>query len=296
MKNLNRLSSLLALVSLFSTPALASRGHYLAHSFNAHAPAKGVVYWGGPVLSSVKVVGVFWGSKVDAETQAKIGDFYKAAVNSTYVDWLNEYATNITAQNGNQGTNQTIGRGSFAGIVTITPKNGGKKLDKTDVQAELEYQIGLGALPKPDANTLYMIYYPPGITLTTGGIASCQAWCGDHEGFDSTAYGPIYYAMMPDVHGACALGCGFAATSFDSLTIISSHELVEAMTDPHCPDIGQNGAPPAAWMDMSQAEVGDLCATSPVAASITYGANTYAVQSEWDNTTTACKGGRFTSP
>src|ERR1700733_5891420 len=59
------------------------------------APAAGqkVVYYGGPVISNVKVMAVFWGSAIDATIQKQIGGFYSTTVNSTYFDWLKEYNT-----------------------------------------------------------------------------------------------------------------------------------------------------------------------------------------------------------
>ena len=81
------------------------------------------MYYGGPVISSVKVYSVFWGPKVDPTVTAKIGSFFSATVDSTYMDWLKEYDTSIKAVDGRQGTNQTIGRGTYAGEYTITPKN-----------------------------------------------------------------------------------------------------------------------------------------------------------------------------
>src|SRR5690349_17915708 len=76
-------------------------------------------YYGGPVLSNVKVYAVFWGNKVNETTRNKIGDFLSASVNSTYFDWLKEYNTGINAIDGRNGTGQSIGRGTFAGAITI---------------------------------------------------------------------------------------------------------------------------------------------------------------------------------
>jgi hypothetical protein len=251
----------------------------------------GVAYYGGPVISHVKTIAVFWGPSVDAETQSKIGGFLSSVVDSNYLDWLDEYNTKINAVDGRKGTQQDIGRGKFVGTVTITPKNAATTLDKTDVEAEIENQLDAGTLQAPDADTLYMVYFPPGITLTTGGISSCQDWCADHEGFVSQKYGNVFYAMMPDLGGACAFGCGSDA-QFDNLTSASSHELVEAITDPICPNIGQNLAYPAGWGSQDQQEVGDLCVSQE--SSLTSGTATYVVQSIWDNSINGCKGGQFT--
>jgi hypothetical protein len=257
-----------------------------------------VSYFGGPVIPNVKVYAVFWGPNVNAQIKSGIGEFYSAAVNSTYLDWMKVYDTNIQATGGKPGSNQHIGRGSFGGNVTIAPRNAGKKLDKKDVEVEIEYQIGQGALARPDDNTLYMIHFPAGITLTTGGMASCQSWCGDHEGFHSKAYGDVYYAMMPDLGGVCSFGCGFGGSALDNMSFIASHELAEAITDPMCPDMGVNpGAGPedrAGWARPDGNEIGDLCVDSK--GSLQAAGRKYLVEGEWDNSLGGCHAGSFTSP
>jgi hypothetical protein len=138
-----------------------------------------------------------------------------------------------------------------------------------------------------------MIHFPAGITLLTGGEASCDAWCGDHEGVQTEKYGNIYYAMMPDLGGNCQFGCDFAGSSFDSLTVIASHEMIEAVTDPLCPNLNDNPAFPAGWMAQDQNEIGDLCTGGT--ASLTTNKTTYTVQTEWDESISGCKGGTFNS-
>src|SRR5476649_2394703 len=66
----------------------------------AEAAGGGLQYYGGPVISHPKVYAVFWGDRVDTETQSKIGPFYANMLDSTYMDWLSEYNTNITAVDG----------------------------------------------------------------------------------------------------------------------------------------------------------------------------------------------------
>ena len=74
-------------------------------------------YFGGNVIPNVKLYAVFWTSGVDATTQNQIGPFYQALTNSSWMDWLNEYSTAPI----NGGSNQLIGRGTYAGSYTITP-------------------------------------------------------------------------------------------------------------------------------------------------------------------------------
>src|SRR5690242_2633800 len=73
-------------------------------------------YYGGPVVSSVKVVTVFWGPNVNSTVQTNIDGFYSTVTNSAYVDWLSEYDTiGLLAADSSPGTNQAIMRGSSGG-------------------------------------------------------------------------------------------------------------------------------------------------------------------------------------
>jgi len=259
-----------------------------------NANADGVVYYGGPVLAQVKVYAVFWGPNVDAQVKSDIGGFYAAAVKSNYMDWLKIYNTSGSGMDGRQGTHQFIGRGTFAGDITLTPANVGTKLDKKDVEAELVHQMDLGKLPKADANTLFMVHFPAGITLSASGQDSCAAWCGDHEYFSTPKYGNVAYAMMPDIGGGC-FGCNFSSTSFDSMTTIASHELIEAVTDPLCPDMSiTKPLFPAAWMGTDEQEVGDLCVEQ--LTTLQAGTRAYTVQKIWDQSIKGCQNAKYSSP
>jgi len=255
--------------------------------------AGNVPYFGGAVLSHAKVYAVLWGANVDAEIQSQIGPFYQALVNSTYMDWLQEYNTHGKAADGRDGTLQDIGRGSFGGVVTITPLNTATTLSQAAVEQELSSQIEQGHLPAPDANTLYMIHFPPTVTLSISWGDSCVRWCADHERFSSPKFGNIYYALMPDL-GSCPSACGGGSGAFAATTICASHELAEAITDAACPISGAPIAFPAAWIRADGNEIGDLCAWQ--GASLKGPASTFSVQAEWDNSASACKAGTFTSP
>ena len=98
---------------------------------------------------------------------------------------LTQYNTTISG-----GTNQTIGNGTFDGLFQIVPSagNNGSTITDTQIQSELLAQITAGHLPAPildaagNVNTLYMIFFPPGKTITQGGSNSCQAggFCAYH--------------------------------------------------------------------------------------------------------------------
>lgn len=289
------------LLALSSFAQAAPRGifptrqfdRYLKTHFPHHRDAQGLVYYGGPVISNVKAYAVMWGNKVDATVQKQIGGMLTATVNSTHMDWLNEYNTNINSVSGQPGSNQKIGRGTFGGQIMINPTHTGNHLDDKDVQAEIGHQISIHALPVPDANTIYIVYFPPGISITNGGMTSCQAFCAYHEGFVANNKQSIFYAVMPDLGGSCSLGCGFGHSRFDEMTEVTAHELIEAVTDPF-PTPGDKPAFPQAWNTTDGQEIGDLCAGKGTRLS-TNGL-TYILQQEYDNKTNSCAPGPYQSP
>jgi hypothetical protein len=245
----------------------------------------GLLYYGGPVIPNAKVYAVFWGDGVDAETKSKIGPFFSNILDSTYMDWLSEYDTNRGAVDGRRGTGQHIGRGSFAGAIAIRPGNASKALTDDMVQKELDAQIAAGKLPPASENSLYMIYFPAGVSISIEGQRSCSSFCAYHEGFKSPRDGAsIFYGIMP----VCGWGCG---GGFEGLTAVSSHECLEAITDPF-PTPGDKPAYPQAWNDAGGQEIADLCQSN--SGTVTGHGITSTVSGEWDNSINGCNNGPWT--
>ena len=252
-----------------------------------------LVYYGGPVISNVKVYAVFWTASVDGTIQKNIGGFYKAISNSNHMDILTQYNTSgITAIDGRAGTGQTIGRGSYGGDYVIIPQTTQKTaLDDKDVQVELESQIANHVLPAPDENSLYMIYFPPGVSITIEGQTSCSAFCAYHNGYASSKFGSVFYGIMPDLSSiGCSFGCGFSPDHLKQSTIISSHEFFEAVSDAF-PTPGDKPAYPQAWNTTKGEEMADICASKNGELKA---ANTvYTIQGEWDNASNSCVAGPY---
>jgi hypothetical protein len=262
--------------------------------------AKKFQYYGGPVIGHARVMTVFWGSKVNASIQSAMPVFYQGVVNSTYLDWLNQYDTNVNAVDGRAGTNQTVGRGSYGGTFTIRPSHGTAALVTDDqIQAELEDQIVAGNLPAATADTLYMIHFPAGLKITMsdgngGTAASCQQYCAYHFGFASSKLkANVYYGVMPDLSSfACSMGCGMGLGLVDRTTVSSSHELIEAITDAF-PTPGNTPGYPQAWNTVDGSEIGDVCQGSN--GKLQIGAKVFTVQQEFDNLKGSCTTGDYQS-
>ena len=235
-------------------------------------PSGKLQYYGGPILDHPKVVAVFWGA-VDAQTTAHAGDFYKALLGSSAFSWLSEYDTRT----------QKLGAGAFEKAVHITPSTKSRKLTDKQIERELAAQIKKRALPAPDANTVYMLHFAPGISIDLDGAGSCESggFCGYHSALKSGGK-RIAYAVLPDMGqgSGCDLGCG-AGAAFDRVTQVASHELVEAVTDPEV-GLATGLAAPLAWYDPNGGEIGDLCAGESGKV------KGYVVQKEWSNAAKAC--------
>ena len=241
-------------------------------------------YFGGPVIPNAKVYAVWWGDPANlssAVTAAHggIADFFTGVTNSNFIDWLNEYDTNINAQagshSGQPGTNQHIGRGNYVGAATLSGVQVTGTVTDAQIQSALDAAFTAGTLPEPDANTIYAIYFPSSVSIDLGGSTSCIAFGAYHENTTETARHDAYYLVMPD--------CG---DSFSGVTVVTSHELAEAITDPD-PTPGSNPDYPQAWNDASGNEVGDLCESSSGSVSTALG--TFSVQGIWDERSQGCK-------
>ncbi len=216
-------------------------------------------YRGGPLLTAVEIVTVFWGAAwAEATAQAtatSLNAFFQFLVSSPYVDQLGEYST----------PQQKIGRGRFAGTARVTNTAPGTSVTDNAVQQMLQGEVARKSLPAPTANTLYFTFLPP-VTVVAGSDRSCQAFCGYHD----RSAGGLYYAVVP--YPDCS-GCLGTLQPLDALTSVCSHELGEAITD---------AVPGQGWYDDANGEIGDICAWQNKKL------GAYAVQLLWSNRAKAC--------
>ncbi len=251
----------------------------------AKAPevAANLQYFGGPVVSNIVTVSVLWGPNVDPAVAGAMPAFLRDLTNSSYMDWLCEY--NTLGLSGTT-TNQAIGRGSFGGQFTITPQHTAALVDDTDIQAELAHQLQIGSLPQPQVDaqgyplTLYIIEFPPGVTISDQGAQSCVSFCAYHSSVVINGK-TVLYAVQPDYgpSSGCAGGCGNAGM-LENQESSHSHQIVETVTDP---EVGINSL---GWYDNNLGEIGDICNAEQ--APLTVNGHTYTVQKEWSNRLSNC--------
>jgi hypothetical protein len=227
-------------------------------------------FYGGPTLGSVKIQLVYWNENV--ANQDKLPGFFSSITQSPYFDWLGEYNTSTTK----------IGRGSVSGAYTDSVQNPSGQIEDGDIRTELTSLLRKGAIPQPDPNTLYMVYFPPGLSVDFNGSGSCEVFCAYHNTFLNNGQ-QVNYGVIPDQGGSCAGGCGADTDQFNNETAVSSHEMTEAVTDPAVGLVtGNTPEAPLGWYDPANGEIGDIC--NGMQAKV----GGYTVQREWSNSRSLC--------
>ena len=106
-----------------------------------------------------------------------------------------------------------------------------------------------------------MVHFPAGVSITMQGATSCREFCAYHSSFQAGS-SAVYYGVMPDMGGNCAR-CGGATDQLSSTTVVASHEVMEAITDPGIglANQSQDGSL-LGWYDDnggSEGEIADVC-------------------------------------
>jgi uncharacterized repeat protein (TIGR01451 family) len=271
---------------------------------SAAAPAGAhLAYFGGPVVSNLHVVAVFWGPNVNTVITGANGidQFFTDITSSRYYDLLTEYGTVGVTSPSNVSSNQAINHGQFDGKFTIAPSlcAGPAACNITDaqIQTELTSQIANAHLPPPvsdsqgNIETLYMIYFPPGVSISADGLNSCVVggFCAYHSNTpNANASLRTPYGVLADLtQGSCSRGCG-SGSLFQNVTAVTSHEMAEAVTDVQ---IGSatSTAPPVAWYDPVNGEAGDICNGQDV--QVVANNTLYMVQTIFSNLQNQCVSG-----
>jgi hypothetical protein len=249
---------------------------------------------GGAVLKSPKVYPVFFASD-DPTFTAQIADFlskvgatqyWKAAVGEYGVGALvAEPAIQLTAAD-NPPANDDAN--TIATWLTA-------KLDANDP-----------AFPTPDANTIFALFYPSGVSISLGGggappgdggteggvvdagggggSLSCVSggFGGYHDAITLNNMTNVPYAVVP----RCANIEGVIGGSIDDVTSATSHELAEGTTDPYIDAYTTVDTAHRYWSTLlGGGEIGDLCALNLGSYVKFSELPAYYVQRIWSNKT-----------
>ncbi|MDB5875751.1 MAG: hypothetical protein JWQ07_5193, partial [Ramlibacter sp.] len=220
-----------------------------------HGTVPEVISLGGMVLATPRIVPIFFAN--DDTMKGQIEQFLAMLPSSSY--W--------------HATTSEYGVGDVTIGATIVSTDAVPATD-TALEAWLSAQLdGTHAGWTFDPNTIYSVYLPAGAVLSTQFGTSCQAFGAYHSEIAGTGGQNIVYALMPRCGGG-----------LNSLTGASSHEFIEAVTDPLPFSAGayQDLDPDhQIWGMTPGAELGDMCeylsnANQPILG-------TFVVQRTWSN-------------
>ena len=258
-----------------------------------HTAFPQVDYNGGRVLANPKIVTVTFAG----DDGALVGRLQQFDDQVTTLNWWTAVSSEYC-----DSTKTCIGKGSGGGHVVVTdppassyddtsqPGNPSSLQDwiKLHVSGPAVTDAGtdsgadggsaLPDFPKPDPNTLYVIYFPPGVTINLDGQPSCSTFGAYHNTTILPQQNgiPIFspYAVIPR-----------CANDEQTNTLSSSHEIIEAATDP---DIGQGAISfymrNQLW-GPAGGEVGDLCEFG--GKGVAWVEATFTMQRTWSNKSAA---------
>jgi len=241
----------------------------LAFLMGPHSAPPQVVDTGGAVLAAPVLVPVFF-SNDDATQVGQLADFL-SKVGAT------QYWAAGTAEYG-------VGAATATPSVMLTETATGT-LDDSAIQTWLAGKLNANdpTLPAATTNTIYVINYPAGVTITLGGQQSCQSFGAYHSDLAlDVAHQGMYvsYAVIPRCPGSAGLNV------MQSATAATSHELMEAATDPypnHDPAFATVDTDHRYWSrTLGGGEVGDMCAQDRTSYT-KFAELDFTVQRSWSN-------------
>ena len=215
---------------------------------------------GGKVLATPKVHLVFFpGNALEADLLSLA---QKMGASSYWGPATSEYGV---------GALEYVGMTELAGPDATPPTT----ITDAAVEAFMNERIANGTFGTPDPNVIYTIYYPSTTSITMmggplGNSASCTSFLGYHNDTAvvvGDAGPPVNYAYA--VLPTCKAMPG--ETVLDGVTSATSHEWIEAATDPFpSTNMGQDSAYSSidpehlAWEILGGGgEDGDLCVSDP---------------------------------
>jgi hypothetical protein len=193
---------------------------------------------GGAVLTSPVLVTVSWSTDPNAGYYESFGDGLGAT----------QYWSSI--ETGYGVGKATSGPANHVSLTSTPPTS----MSDADVVALITANAGVAGSgwPAPTANTMYVVYLPPGAVLLLSGQDACQSVGGYHDSFVLGGQN-VAYAAVPQCEG----GTG-------TVTLVASHEIGEGSADPY-PSLSPAWLgfdnPHLAWdvFQEFQDEVGDAC-------------------------------------
>ncbi|KAJ3021154.1 UNVERIFIED_CONTAM: hypothetical protein HDU68_009784 [Siphonaria sp. JEL0065] len=185
-----------------------------------------LVRYNGPVLSTVNIFPIFYGQATNYVS--RLLKFYADIADSPHFDWLAEY--NIPSQ-------PNITRGFVSGHLWDNSSSLPTQLQDMDIQLYI-HDLIVSKTITPTKDSYFPIHFQPSVNILAGTqVQSCVSWCAYHSTMNISSYGIpgvsiLSYGVIPDQGGNCKGGCGGDSDTFNNLCSVTSHELVESVTDP----------------------------------------------------------------
>jgi hypothetical protein len=207
---------------------------------------------GGPEISNAQFRAIYWNASVANSTATSLG---YPTISAQINGFINVFSDNANWNNSATADYTIVQQyGSRNPISALLP-NAGYRVDTQATKPKISdsgirsYLTGLfnAGSETPSGSTLYGVYFPAGMRVQLQGGISCSSFCGYHSHFTYNGI-LIKYAVFPYTNcSACSITGKSVA---DILTIVTSHEIREAVTD----SLG------TAWYDASGYEADDKCA------------------------------------
>jgi hypothetical protein len=233
-----------------------------------HAPLPQVANLGGAVLSAPKLRPIFF---TDDPDQADVMSFLSELAAGSY--W--------TATTSEYGVGALTLLAPVVGAMASAPT-----ISDGTLQAALATNtLSPSALWGPaDPSTVFLFVLPPSVALTYGQTTCCVDYGGYH---DETLVNGV--AVPYVVACACPDFFGPDWNRIDERTVVLSHELIEAATDPFPrsnPAFYAANQANLVWTMLTGGELGDMCVIQPDMATV-LPSGRYAVQKSWSNAAAA---------
>jgi hypothetical protein len=226
---------------------------------------------GGDTLATPLAIPIFF-SNEDAARITATTDFLARLAGSAY--W-----TTTTGEYG-------VGALNVAPAIQATDA-APDTIDDPTIAGWVTTAIAAGTLPAPTAGAIYTVYYPVTTTINLSGQVSCVNFGGYHSQTTSAAGQNVVYAVIAGCHSYSArLAPGDSIGDTDFTTGLTTHELIEASTDPLIatgPAYSGIDTSHLAWARyLNGGELADTCEVQPAAFfhEPTIG---YVVQRTWSN-------------
>lgn len=217
---------------------------------------------GGPVLPASNTYAIWWGNQAafPADAQSGIDTLFEGLNGSSLL--------NVTSQYMRGGVPSTSFHTNW--VDSSTPPNHAPST--STITNEVCKVIGQNG-SSPDSSGIYFVY--------TSNFPHAN-YCAWHS-YGKCNGVTIQVAYMPNTTGIAGCdpgdlyGCNTFSQGTRSLANVTSHEFMEAITDPII----------SAWYDSSGAENGDKCAWK-FSGCVTLSNSSWQLQQEWSNAVSGC--------